>query len=70
MFSNNEPTHPTPVEGAPGCSLTVWDFPVADVLQVGRGVVVADFRAGLELLQPLRGLSRRQLGARLGRDAA
>jgi len=39
---------------------TVWHLPVADVLQVGhRGVVVALFGAGLELLQPLRRLPRR-----------
>lgn len=46
---------------------TVLDLPVADVL---HRVVVAPLRAGVELLQPLRGSSRRKFGARLGRDAA
>lgn len=49
---------------------TIGDLSVADVLQVGHRVVVANFGAGLELLQPLRRLPRRQFGARLGRDAA
>lgn len=44
----------------------IRDLSVADVLQVGHRVVIAHFGAGLELLQPLRRLSRRQLGARLG----
>lgn len=38
---------------------TVGDLSVADVLQVGHGVVVAHFSARLEFLQPLRRLPRR-----------
>lgn len=51
-------------------SQLIRDLSVAYVLQVGHGVVIAHFGAGLELLQSLRRLSRRELGARLGRDAA
>lgn len=49
---------------------TVGHLSVADVLQVGHRVVVARLGARLELLQPLRRLPRRQLGARLRGDAA
>lgn len=38
---------------------TVGHLSVADVLQVGHGVVVAHFSARLEFLQPLRRLPRR-----------
>lgn len=41
----------------------VWDLSVADVLQIRPGVVVAHVGARVNLLQPLRCLSRRQFGA-------
>ena len=57
----NEAVHSSP---------TIRDLSVADVLQVGHRVVIARLGAALLLLQTLRRLSRREFGARLGRDAA